>query len=56
MDPVYSNKIAAEIHKYCLKFHGTPATYVQDPVRFRQNIETCFVNVLDQHKEVMKGV
>ncbi len=50
MDIVYTNKIAGKIHGYCLKLHATPETYTSDPVRFRQNIENCFLNIIDQHK------
>lgn len=56
MDIVYTNKIAGKIHGYCLKLHATPETYTSDPVRFRQNIENCFLNIIDQHKQVMNGI
>lgn len=56
MDPLFCTKIATNIHAYCAKITTTPETYTEDPVRFRQNMENCFLNVMDQYHEVMKGV
>ena len=50
------NKIAGDMHLYCVKECAQPETYTHDPVRFRQNIENCFLNVIEQHKFTMAGI
>ena len=56
MDLFFSNRIASSIHLYCVQQYGQPETYTNDPVRFRQNIENCFFNVIEQHNSVMAGI
>lgn len=56
MDPLFCVKIATNIHYYCAKQFAQPDTYTEDPNKFRLNVENCFLNVMEQYKEVMKGV
>lgn len=56
MESAFTNEIAANIHLHCAKVYGTPATYTQDSVKFRENIENCFQNVLYQSTHVINGI
>lgn len=48
MDKVISNEIAANIHLYCVKRFANENNYTENSVKFRQNLENCFLSILDQ--------